>query len=93
MCLTQTHTLVLLFPGIVVDCMELLPLENGTIVLSNTTYLSVAMYECNEGFLLQGNGTRVCTESGMWSGEEPTCQGKQNHTQITHAPVYKYMYN
>ena len=84
MCLMQAHAIVLFFLGIVVDCMELLPINNGSIVLSNTTYLSVAIYECHEGFLLQGEDARICTSSGVWSGVEPMCQCKLNPTYIVH---------
>ena len=76
--------LVPLFLAIVVDCMELSPFENGNIILSNTTYLSMAMYECNKDFLLLGEASRVCTDSGMWSGEEPTCQGMLNYARTLH---------
>ena len=31
-------------------------------------------YKCNHGFMLVGNGTRVCGSDQTWSGEDPECQ-------------------
>lgn len=31
------------------------------------------MYFCNVNYTLIGNSTRVCTESGEWSGSKPVC--------------------
>lgn len=48
---------------------------NGSIHYSNgNNYDSTATYSCDKGYVLKGNKTRTCTNSGMWDGSEPTCQ-------------------
>ena len=38
-----------------------------------TIYNSEVTFGCNEGFLLLGQDRTVCTQSGDWSNEAPTC--------------------
>ena len=58
----------------VVDCGSLESPDNGTVDLSEgTTFGSTAVYSCDEIFVLDGNSTRVCLSSGVWSNEPPTC--------------------
>ena len=58
----------------VVDCGGLDSPENGTVDLSEgTTFGSTAFYSCDEIFELDGNSTRVCLSSGVWSDEPPNC--------------------
>ncbi|XP_023349201.1 uncharacterized protein LOC111717966 isoform X3 [Eurytemora carolleeae] len=40
----------------------------------NYVYGSRAKYHCNPGYILWGNSTRVCDESGEWTGHPPTCR-------------------
>ena len=49
--------------------------SNGQVISSGTTFKIEAMYVCDEGFQLIGNGTRMCQANGMWSGNEPECEG------------------
>lgn len=35
---------------------------------------SQAVYSCNGGFEISGNGVRDCQPDGTWSGSEPTCR-------------------
>ena len=44
--------------------------ENGKVSIIETY---AATYRCNEGYNLVGNAQRVCTDSGTWSGTDPTC--------------------
>ena len=43
---------------------------------------TVATFICDQGYLLDGNSTRVCMDDdradtiGVWSGEDPTCLGE-----------------
>ena len=60
----------------IVDCGILQNPSNGYIELSGTEEGSTATYHCNEGYELEGNQIRECGSDGMWSGEEPTCEGE-----------------
>ena len=57
-----------------VDCGALGNPGNGVVSFTDTTYNSVA---CSTGYTLTGDDTRTCQSSGLWSGCEPTCTGKQ----------------
>ena len=62
-----THTVIL--------CPQLL-LVNGMIIMTSNTVGSQAFHQCNPGFSLSGLSIRECTNSGQWSGAEPTCTRK-----------------
>jgi len=47
---------------------------NGKVIGKDFLFESVAEYQCNDGFYLQGATTRTCQASGMWSGVLPMCQ-------------------
>ena len=56
------------------DCGTLPNITNGAVELSGgTTFPSVAVYSCDGGYELQGDPVRMCNESGVWNGREPTC--------------------
>ena len=59
-----------------VDCGTLGDPANGMVSVSTTTYNSVATYSCNTGHTLTGDDMRMCLETGLWSGSEPTCIGE-----------------
>ena len=50
---------------------------NGIIVFDDTTYNSEASYSCNPGYILTGNGMRICSGSGVWNGTIPICTGEK----------------
>lgn len=56
--------------------------ENGEVSVTTRTIDSVANYTCNPGYALVGNDMRTCLETGIWSGEEPTCTSKYYDSQI-----------
>jgi len=58
-----------------VDCSRP-KLLDGTVCYDGTGYNMSVEYKCDEGFSLIGSSTRVCRSDGMWSGEEPVCEGK-----------------
>ena len=61
---------------VVVQCTEVLSSpENGNLMVSGSTYLSEAQYDCIEGFAIVGPMVRVCQADGQWSGDEPHCEG------------------
>ncbi|KAF2979409.1 hypothetical protein EK904_006478 [Melospiza melodia maxima] len=49
-------------------------LENGQVTGEDYTYQRHTEYGCNEGFLLDGDRSRVCLENGSWSGITPVCR-------------------
>ena len=56
---------------------------NGFITLTGMIENSVATYNCDEGYILEGDMTRTCqrnaaTIPGVWSGSEPTCRSEQH---------------
>ena len=67
---------VLLFPS--VQCTDPEEIENGTVSFSTRTIDSVARYECDDGFRLEGVTTRTCVRNSsttaVWSPEAPTCE-------------------
>ena len=58
-------------------------------VVMNATEGSNATYTCDGGYQLTGgNQTRTCMDTGMWSGEEPTCLRMKNaFLMCTHLQV------
>ena len=70
-----------------VDCGSLGNPGNGVVSFTNSTYNSVATYSCNTGYTLTGDDTRTCQSSGLWSGSEPTCTGKQQMTTMQYSSV------
>ena len=56
-----------------VDCGLVVAPTNGVVILSSTTYLSVATYGCSTGYQLSGQNTQTCQADGTWSGNNPTC--------------------
>ncbi|XP_064386933.1 E-selectin-like isoform X2 [Halichondria panicea] len=59
----------------IVDCGPLEPPENGQPKNTElrTTYTSVAVFCCDEGYVLNGAASRTCTASGDWSASAPSC--------------------
>ena len=56
-----------------VDCGLVTAPTNGVVILSSTTYPSVATYGCSTGYQLSGQNTQTCQADGTWSGNKPTC--------------------
>ena len=57
----------------VIDCGSLNPPQNGEVQFDSTVFGSIATYQCNRGFRLQGSEARTCQENSKWSGREPMC--------------------
>ena len=75
--LQATRLMTDILTSAVVDCGSLGNPGNGEVsVSSGTTYNSTATYSCNAGYTLTGDDVTTCQTSGVWSGSEPTCTGK-----------------
>ena len=59
-------------------CSELSSPTNGQVFWTGLTNGSTATYTCDSGYLLIGDETRTCLSSGVWSGQEPTCESMKN---------------
>jgi hypothetical protein len=53
---------------------------NTTIKGSNYNVGSTIEYECPEGHMLVGEGTRSCGMEGFWSGKAPSCKCNKRKT-------------
>ncbi|KAH3725860.1 hypothetical protein DPMN_051712 [Dreissena polymorpha] len=66
---------------VIKECGPLSKPDNGDVVLNaGTKFEAVANYSCNEGFKLVGDTSRICQNTGTWSGVQPTCA--KNGSQI-----------
>ena len=65
---------------------------NGLIRIRGTSIGSVAMYACQNGFMLEGDAFRTCQRNGEWSGGEPTCIRESDMTRTFMAELHKHFY-
>ena len=72
----------LLFVSIGLICGSLPNPKNGRVTFESTRVGSVATYECNKGFVLVGKSSRVCLDTGKWSGDDPQCERKQKKRDL-----------
>lgn len=56
-----------------VDCGPLTAPANGNVGAASTTFGSLAVYSCNDGYELVGSNMRECQANGTWSGVTPSC--------------------
>lgn len=49
------------------------PIPNGRVLGSEFDFNSKINYECDEGYTLNGDSTRVCQSDGHWNKPEPRC--------------------
>ena len=64
------------FLSLVVDCGVVKSPANGQITVLNTTYGSVASFQCNSGHSLVGPSSRQCQANGQWSSIPTLCDGE-----------------
>ena len=55
---------------------------NGGAVTFGTAVGDTAVYYCDYGYDLIGDGTVTCQSSGNWSGSLPICEGLYHLTSI-----------
>ena len=65
--------LLILFINLAVDCQQPEVPSNGGVTIITTTFGSTIMYNCDSGYALCGDDTRMCLSTGMWSGSVPDC--------------------
>ena len=46
--------------------------------ISSTQVNASVMFECDNGYLLEGSSERVCMENMMWTGTQPVCNRKSH---------------
>ena len=73
-CGKQYHCPLILKPAATIDCGNPGIPQNAYQDLPSTTLGSQVTYHCMQGYVLVGEGTRECTDNGLWSGSLPTCQ-------------------
>ena len=56
-----------------IDCPPQQNIQNGRTIQLSNTYLGTLKYTCDAGYVLQGNMSRTCMETGEWSGKAPQC--------------------
>ena len=62
---------------VAIVCPGLTNPANGGITFTNgNNFGSVATHNCEEGFTLTGDVARVCLGQGVWTGSDPTCDGR-----------------
>ena len=65
-----------LYNAVVVDCGPLSNPQNGRVDTSRGTVLSsLAMYNCDIGYMLVGASWSVCGPDGIWAPRAPSCPG------------------
>ena len=59
------------------DCGAPPSLDDGAVSVAATTFLSEALYSCNDTLTIVGGDLRVCQSNMTWSGGEITCESKR----------------
>lgn len=59
-------------------CHALLPPTNGSsdMLPGEQTVGTTVIFDCEEGFSLEGSRRRTCQTNGAWNGIEVTCERK-----------------
>ena len=72
---TIMHSLYSLLYLTVFDCGTPSSPSDGQVTTPSGTLVGdVALYTCNEGLVLTGSNTRVCSNNGVWTPGPPTCE-------------------
>ena len=66
--------LIDILTAVIVTCDDLSAPANGDVDQPGNSVGTVSTYTCNGGYLLVGDETRTCQESGQWSGSQPICE-------------------
>lgn len=66
-------------------CPNLPSPKYGSVTLTGLQVESIAIYECDSGFVLVGASTRDCLSSGDWSGEAPFCERESKYILLMYS--------
>ena len=68
-----------------IQCPKLHSLVNGYLSSSNDSYNASVTYMCNSGYHIRnGDQTRTCLSTGLWSGRVPYCErGKLSESSVS----------
>ena len=64
-------------------CSKLTKIKLGIVHLTGYEIGGIATFQCNNGFVLQGNQVRQCLNTGQWTGFQPECRRKFHVFQFT----------
>ena len=65
-----------------ISCGDPGAISNGTRTGEDFSFGRTVNYECDSGFKLIGSRNRTCQDSGQWSGEPPTCNGRHKYYRL-----------
>lgn len=68
-------------------CPRLSRIDKGRVKLKNTTFRSVAKYQCRSPYKSIGSKKRTCRGNGTWDGQEPVCSKQCTLAYFTRAIV------
>ena len=58
-------------------CVSLASPTNGNVTTEIVHTIVISTYTCESGYRLKnGDSSRICLPSGLWSGKEPSCERK-----------------
>ena len=72
----DSHCTVFIAYFTVSDCGPLDSPINGIVTTTGQKFWDSATYSCLPGYILVGEATRVCQDTGVWSLTAPACVGK-----------------
>ena len=71
-------TTVTFYSITVIDCGPPSMVTPGGVVVSTTTFGSIATYQCDQGYVLnpsdEASRMRTCQDDGSWFGPDPACE-------------------
>lgn len=67
----------------VISCGDLPTPANGQKIGTQTSFGATAIFTCEPGYMLVGSTVRECLSSGLWSGTETRCLGRDLHSFST----------
>ena len=69
------------------------PINGRVAVASPAVYQSQATFTCNPGYTLVGTSTLICTASGAWDAQPPTCRRKRSFQSFPNLPQLPLLFS